>query len=225
MNFSNKNHELHKTNKIIVSKIFKTITILAVVLLVSAFTANKVISDEKKGYDIGDIATDFKLMNVDSRMVSMSDYKNAKGFIITFTCNTCPYAVLYEDRINELNKKYAAKGFPVIAIMPNNTDIMPGDSFEAMQKRAASKGFTFPYLLDKGQKIFPQYGATKTPHIYILLKTNKGNVVKYIGAIDDNYKDAALVNTKYVENAVDALLKGEAIKETKTRAIGCTIKI
>ena len=206
------------------SKIFKTITILAVVFLVSAFTANKVISDEK-GYDIGDIATDFKLMNVDGEMVSMSDYKGAKGFIITFTCNTCPYAVLYEDRINELNKKYAAKGYPVIAIMPNNTDIMPGDSFEAMQKRAASKGFTFPYLLDEGQKIFPQYGATKTPHIYILQKTNKSNVVKYIGAIDDNYKDAALVNAKYVKNAVDALLKGEAIKETKTRAIGCTIKI
>ncbi|MCF6295823.1 MAG: thioredoxin family protein [Flavobacteriaceae bacterium] len=206
------------------SKIFKTITILAVVLLVSAFTANKVISDQK-GYDIGDIATDFKLMNVDGKMVSMSDYKDAKGFIITFTCNTCPYAVLYEDRINELNKKYAAKGFPVIAIMPNNTDIMPGDSFEAMQKRAASKGFTFPYLLDEGQKIFPQYGATKTPHMYVLQKTDKGNVVKYIGAVDDNYKDASAVKEKYVENAVDALLKGEAIKETKTRAIGCTIKI
>jgi peroxiredoxin len=224
MNFSKKNRELHKTNNIIVSKIFKTITILAVVLLVSAFSVNKVISEEK-GYDIGDVATDFKLMNVDGKMVSMSDYKDAKGFIITFTCNTCPYAVLYEDRINELNKKYAANGFPVIAIMPNNTDIMPGDSFEAMQKRAASKGFTFPYLLDESQKIFPQYGATKTPHIYILQKTKKGNVVKYIGAIDDNYKDATLVNTKYVENAVDALIKGEAIKETKTRAIGCTIKI
>jgi peroxiredoxin len=224
MNFSKKNHEFHKTNNIIVSKIFKTITILTVVLLVSAFSVNKVISDEK-GYDIGDVATDFKLMNVDGKMVSMSDYKDAKGFIITFTCNTCPYAVLYEDRINELNKKYAVKGFPVIAIMPNNTDIMPGDSFEAMQKRAASKGFTFPYLLDKGQKIYPQYGATKTPHVYVLQKTSEGNVVKYIGAIDDNYKDATLVNTKYVENAVDALIKGETIKETKTRAIGCTIKI
>ena len=205
-------------------KIFKTITILSVVFLVSAFTVNKEIS-EKKGYDIGDIATDFKLMNVDSEMVSMSDYKDAKGFIITFTCNTCPYAVLYEDRLEALNKKYAPKGYPVIAIMPNNTDIMPGDNMEAMKTRAKEKGFTFPYLLDVGQYIYPQYGATKTPHIYILQKTNKGNVVKYIGAIDDNYKDAALVNTKYVENAVDALLKGEEVTETKTRAIGCTIKV
>ena len=205
-------------------KIFKTITILSVVFLVSAFTVNKEIS-EKKGYDIGDIATDFKLMNVDSEMVSMSDYKDAKGFIITFTCNTCPYAVLYEDRLEALNKKYAPKGYPVIAIMPNNTDIMPGDNMEAMKTRAKEKGFTFPYLLDEGQYIFPQYGATKTPHIYILQKSNKGNVVKYIGAIDDNYKDATLVNTKYVENAVDALLKGEEVTETKTRAIGCTIKV
>jgi len=224
MNFSKKNHEHNKTNKIIVSKIFKSITILAVVLLVSAFTVNTEVTDEK-GYDIGDIATDFKLMNVDGKMVSLSDYKDAKGFIITFTCNTCPYAVLYEDRIEALNKKYASKGYPVIAIMPNNTDIKPGDSMEAMKARAKAKGFTFPYLIDKEQKIFPQYGATKTPHMYVLQKTDKGNVVKYIGAVDNNYKDASAVTEKYVENAVNALLNGEDVKETKTRAIGCSIKI
>lgn len=224
MNFSKKNYELNKSNKFIVSKIFKTISILAIVLLVSAFSVNKATSEEK-GYDIGDIATDFKLKNIDGKMVSLSDFNDAKGFIITFTCNTCPYAVLYEDRIEALNKKYASKGYPVIAIMPNNTDIMLGDNMEAMKTRAKEKGFTFPYLLDEEQNIFPQYGATKTPHIFILQNTNKGNVVKYIGAIDDNYKDAALVNTKYVENAVDALLKDEEVTETKTRAIGCTIKV
>ena len=158
-------------------------------------------------------------------MVSLSDYKDAKGFIITFTCNTCPYAVLYEDRIEALNNKYALKGYPLIAIMPNNTDIKPGDNMEAMKTRAKTKGFTFPYLMDEGQKISPQYGAKKTPHMYVLQKTNKGNVVKYIGAIDNNYKDASAVTERYVENAVNALLNGEAIKETKTRAIGCTIKI
>jgi len=224
MNFSKKTHELQRTNKIIVSKILKSITIVAVVLLVSAFAVNKSVSSEK-GYDIGDIATDFKLMNIDGKMVSLSDYKDAKGFIITFTCNTCPYAVLYEDRIEALNKKYASKGYPVIAIMPNNTDIMPGDNMEAMKTRAKEKGFTFPYLMDEGQKIYPQYGATKTPHIYVLQKTNKGNVVKYIGAVDNNYKDASAVTERYVENAVDALLKGEEVTETKTRAIGCSIKI
>ena len=224
MNFSKKNHELPKTNKIIVSKYFKSITILAIVLLVSAFSVNNEISNEK-GYDIGDIATDFNLKNIDGKMVSLSHYKDAKGFIITFTCNTCPYAVLYEDRIEALNKKYAPKGYPVIAIMPNNTDVKPGDKMEAMKARAKAKGFTFPYLMDKGQKIYPQYGATKTPHVYILEKTKKGNTVKYIGAIDDNYKDAEAVTVKYAEDAVDALLKNKDIKVKSTRAIGCSIKV
>jgi peroxiredoxin len=95
---------------------------------------------------------------------------------------------------------------------------------EAMQARAKAKGFIFPYLLDENQEIYPQYGATKTPHVYVLKKSKYGNVVRYIGAIDDNYKDAAKVNEKYVENAVNALIAGEEIKETKTRAIGCSIK-
>ena len=150
------------------------------------------------GYDIGDTATDFKLKNIDDNYVSLSDFDKAKGFIVIFTCNTCPYAVAYENRIEALNKKYAPKGYPVVAIMPNNTDIKPGDSLDAMKKRAIDRGFTFPYLIDENQDIFPQYGATKTPHVYILAKQDKVNVVKYIGAIDDNYKDASLVNTKYV---------------------------
>ena len=95
----------------------------------------------------------------------------------------------------------------------------------AMQKRAKEKGFTFPYLVDEGQKVYPKYGATKTPHMYVLQKTKKGNVVKYIGAIDDNHQDASAVKTKYVENAVDALLNGEEIKQTETKAIGCSIKV
>lgn len=203
-------------------KTLKTLFMLtAVVLLSTAFTTNPI----HGGYEIGDIATDFSLKNIDGKMVSLSDYKDAKGFIVIFTCNTCPYAVMYEDRIIELDKKYKNQGFPVIAIMPNNTKVKPGDSFESMQKRAKSKGFGFPYLIDEGQKIYPQYGATKTPHVYLLEKTKKGNVVQYIGAIDDNYKDAAAVNTKYVEEAVDALIEGKEIKEKKTRAIGCSIKV
>ncbi|NQX85259.1 MAG: thioredoxin family protein [Flavobacteriaceae bacterium] len=205
-------------------KFMKSIILVAVVLIMSAFTV-KTAPIKKKGYDIGDVVTDFKLKNVDGRMVSLSDYEDAKGFIIIFTCNTCPYAVAYEDRIIELDKKYASKGYPVIAIMPNNTEVKPGDSMEAMNARASAKGYSFPYLMDEGQKIYPKFGATKTPEVYILQKSDKGNIVKYIGAIDDNYKDAKLVNQKYVEEAVDALLKGNAVKEKKTRAIGCSIKV
>lgn len=177
------------------------------------------------GYHVGDIATDFKLENIDGKMVSMADFKDAKGFIVVFTCNTCPYAVAYEDRVEALNKKYADQGYPVIAIMPNNTDVKPGDNMEAMQARAKAKGFTFPYLMDKGQKIYPQYGATKTPHVYVLQRTKKGPQVKYIGAIDDNYQDASAVNKRYVEDAVDALLQGEDVPVETTRAIGCSIKV
>jgi peroxiredoxin len=204
-------------------KFIKSMTLVAVVLFMSAFTAHTTSSD--KGYDIGDIVSDFELQNIDGKMVSLADYKDAKGFIVVFTCNTCPYSVAYEDRIINLDKKYADKGFPVIAIMPNNPKVKPGDSPEAMKARASAKDYTFPYLFDEGQKVYPQYGASKTPHVYVLENTERGAVVKYIGAIDDNYKDAKQAKQRYVEDAVDALLEGKPIKETKTRAIGCSIKV
>lgn len=204
-------------------KTIKALSLLILVVVMSAFTINKVAVAD--GYKIGDVAEDFKLMNVDGKMVSLSDYKDAKGYIVTFTCNTCPYAVGYEDRLIALNNKYAPLGYPVIAIMPNNPDVQPGDSMDKMKERAKSKGFTFPYLLDKGQTVYPKYGATKTPHVFILQKMSKGNVVKYIGAIDDNYQDASAVKTKYAENAINALMKGKEVPEKETKAIGCTIKV
>ena len=175
------------------------------------------------GYKVGDLATDFKLKNVDGKMVSLADYADAKGFIVVFTCNHCPFSQAYEDRIIALDKKYSAKGFPVIAINPTDPEQYDSDSFENMQKQAKEKGYTFPYLLDVGQKIFPQYGATNTPHVYVLNKSNGGNKVAYIGAIDDNAKSPAAVQKKYVEAAVDSLLAGKSPAVTHTKAIGCTI--
>lgn len=192
--------------------------LLFTMLLATAISA-------QNGYDIGALAADFNLENIDGSFVSLSDFSESKGFIVVFTCNTCPYAVAYEDRIEALNKKYAKKGYPVIAIMPNNTEIKPGDSLDAMKKRANKKGFTFPYLIDREQAVFPQYGATKTPHVYVLQKNNEMLIVRYIGAIDDNYKDANKVVLKYVEDAVDALLMNRKVPVSKTRAIGCSIKI
>ncbi|WP_405575686.1 thioredoxin family protein [Winogradskyella sp. Asnod2-B02-A] len=202
----------------------KNVKLLVVMVLLFSLSAFTNYTNDK-GYKIGDIATDFNLENIDGKMVSLANYKKAKGFIVVFTCNTCPYAVAYEDRIEALNQKYVDKGYPVIAIMPNNTDVKPGDNMEAMRERAKTKDFSFPYLMDKDQQIYPQYGATKTPHIYLLQKTDKGNEVKYIGAIDDNYQDAESVKVKYVEDAVDALLEGKTIKVTETKAIGCSIKV
>ncbi|WP_242204817.1 thioredoxin family protein [Aestuariivivens insulae] len=203
-------------------QIKNAIAALTLLVVLSAFTDFN--AHLENGYKIGDVVSDFKLMNVDGKMVSLSKYKEAKGFIVVFTCNTCPYARMYEERIIALNNKYDAKGYPVIAIMPNNPTIKKGDSFEAMKERAKSKGFTFPYLIDKDQEVYPQFGATKTPHVYVLQKTKKGNVVEYIGAIDDNYNDASAVSNKYVEDAVNALLEGKEVQQKETKAIGCSIK-
>lgn len=200
-------------------KIFKTVLLLAVVATISAFTINT-----SKGYKVGDTATDFKLKNVDGKMVSLSDFKEAKGFIVVFTCNMCPYSVANEDRLVALDKKYKSKGYPVIAINPNDPEVSRGDNFEGMQVRAKEKGFTFPYLFDEGQKVYPKYGATKTPHTYILSKKNDKLIVEYIGAIDDSSRNENNVSEKFVENAVDALLKGQKPAKNNTRAIGCSIK-
>ncbi|MDR3024179.1 thioredoxin family protein [Chryseobacterium sp.] len=178
-----------------------------------------------KGYEVGDEAADFKLKNIDGKMVSLSDFKSAKGFIVVFTCNHCPYAKKYEDRIVELDKKYKAQGYPVIAINPNDPNVQPEDGYQQMIERAKQKGFTFPYLVDEGQKIYPQYGATKTPHVFVLKKENGKNIVKYIGAIDNNYDNPNDVSEYYAQDAVNALIKGEPVKMTKTVAIGCTIKV
>lgn len=174
------------------------------------------------GYQPGDKATDFKLKSVDGKNYSMSDYKDAKGFIVVFTCNTCPFAVKYEDRINALAKKYKPKGYVLLAINSNDPEVQPDDTFSKMQTKAKDKGFSFPYLVDEGGKIYPQYGATKTPHIFLL---DKNQVVKYIGAIDDNADDASAVKEKYLENAIAALEKGNDPSPAVTKAIGCTIKV
>lgn len=200
-------------------KTMKSILVLAVVLIATAFTLGP-----DKGYKVGDEAADFKLENIDGKMVSMSDYTDAKGFIIVFTCNTCPYSVANEDRIVALDKKYKSKGYPVIAINPNDPKAIEGDDLSDMKVRAEEKGFTFPYLMDKGQKVYPQYGATKTPHVYILRKDGKKHMVEYIGAIDDSSRNPNNVKEKFVEDAVDALLAGKKPTKTYTRAIGCSIK-
>lgn len=178
-----------------------------------------------KGYEIGDKATDFKLLNVDGAYVSMSDFKDAKGFVIIFTCNHCPYAKAYEDRIINLDKKYKELGYPVIAINPNDPVLQPEDSYELMKVRAKEKEFTFPYLFDMGQKIFPQYGATRTPHVFLLNKEVDELIVKYIGAIDDYYAEEKEVDVHYLSDAIEALLKGEPIPNPVTKAIGCSIKV
>lgn len=179
------------------------------------------------GYKVGDTARSFSLKNVDGKMVSPEDaaYKSAKGFIVIFTCNHCPFSIAYEDRIIALNNKYASQGYPVIAINPNDPGVEPEDSYDKMQVRAKEKGFTFPYLLDQTQEIAHAYGAEHTPHVFVLQKADKNQLkVRYIGAIDDNKDEPSAVTKRYVEGAVDALLAGRKVANSSTKAIGCSIK-
>ena len=176
------------------------------------------------GYAIGDEATDFKLKDVNGKMVSLSDYKDAKGFIVIFTCNTCPFAVASEERIVALDKEFKPKGYPVVAINPNNPIVQPDDTYELMQEKAKEAGFTFPYLYDESQSIYAKYGAKKTPHVYLLQKEGGKNIVKYIGAIDDNVRNAAEVKDRFLANAVNELLAGKEVSIKETKAIGCSVK-
>jgi peroxiredoxin len=173
------------------------------------------------GYQVGDKASDFKLKNINDKKVSLKDYKKAKGFVVIFTCNHCPFSVANEDRIIALHKKYEPKGYPVVAINPNDATAYPDDSFENMKVRAKEKGFTFAYLYDETQEVAKKYGATKTPHVFVL---DKELVVKYIGAIDDSPKDESKVNEKFLEMALDAMIAGKNPEKTSTKAVGCSIK-
>jgi peroxiredoxin len=193
-------------------------------LLFLALSMSVTATSADGGYEVGDRATDFTLKNVDGSMVSLADFGDAKGFIVIFTCNHCPYSVAYEDRIIDLDNTYRPLGYPVIAINPNDPDVQPEDSFDKMIERAEEKEFPFPYLFDEGQKIYPQYGATRTPHVYLLEKEQGDLIVRYIGAIDNNYGDAEEADEKYVATAVDALLAGNRPEVSSTKAIGCSIK-
>jgi len=198
----------------------KTLTLILLTMFFGAvFT-----TADKTGYQVGDYAMDFKLKNVDGEMVSLSDYSEAKGFILAFTCNTCPYAVLYEQRIIDLHESFASKGFPVIAINPNDPIKQPGDSFEEMKTRATDKNYPFPYLVDDTQEITRSYGATNTPHMYVLKNVNDKYQVMYIGAIDNNPKEPENVTKTYIVDAINAVLNKKDVPVKATKAIGCTIK-
>lgn len=196
----------------------KRISSLIFVILFAVFNAFSA------GYNVGDKAKDFKLKNVDGKMISLSNFPDARGFVIVFTCNGCPYAQAYQDRLVDIDKKYKPKGYPVVAINPNDPELAPADSYDKMVSVAKNKGFTFPYLIDETQEVYRSYGATRTPHVYVLQKSGNDLVVQYIGTIDDNYQDAKKVKTPYLSNALDALIAGKSPDPVTTKAIGCGIK-
>lgn len=179
-----------------------------------------------KGFAFGqveDFSKNFPLKNVNGQMVSPSDYPDAKGFILVFTCNHCPFAKLYPPRLNQLHRQFKPLGIPLLAISSTDTVEYEDDGFLHMVQKAARENFEFPYLMDGSQAVARQFGAQKTPHTYVIWKVNGKWQVKYDGAIDDNGANPGLVKKPYVKEAVENLLSGKPVKESKTASIGCQI--
>ena len=172
----------------------------------------------------GTTAPDFNLKNVTGENISFANFTGVKGFIVVFTCNTCPVAKAYEQRVIGLNKKYASMGYPVIAINTNDPGVSPGDSFDAMVGRAKEASYTFPYLFDDGQKMTNAYGARNTPTVFLVKRVKDGNVIVYAGAIDNDPEEDKSDRINYLEQAVSATEAGKEPAVTSTKAIGCSVK-
>jgi peroxiredoxin len=174
--------------------------------------------DDRPGVKIGDEAPQWKdLEGIDSKAHSLADLEEAKAVLVVFTCNHCPVAQAYEDRLNELHKDYTDKDVQIVAINVNN---MEADRLPAMKVRGEEKGFQFAYLYDPSQKIGREFGATVTPHAFVLDQDRK---IAYMGAIDDEMNPEK-VTTRYVRDALDAVLAGESPETADTKAFGCGIK-
>lgn len=187
--------------------------------------------EEHKTLEIGASAPDFNLQGVDGKMYSLASFKNANILVIIFTCDHCPTAQAYEDRIIKLTSDYKNKGVAVVAIMPNDpksvqlaelgyTDL--SDSYEEMKQRAAEKHFNFPYLNDgETEAVSKLYGPIATPHAFVFDKDRK---LRYNGRIDNVEKPSKTPTSFDLRNAIDALLAGREVPVTTTKVFGCSIK-
>lgn len=163
---------------------------------------------------------DEKMKDVSGKEVSLNTSKTAKGILVIFSCNTCPYVKLSESRIKELSDNCIKQGIGCIIVNSNEAQRAEEDSFDEMVKYASSQKYTCSYVVDANSKLADAFGATRTPQCFLF--NNKGLVYK--GAIDDNVKDPSLVKVHYLQDAIDALAKNETPKLQETKSIGCTIK-
>ena len=209
---------LQQINTIMQKITFSFLTITCLVLI----SATK----PSPGYKVGDTVENFSLKNIDGSMLDLSTYlkkMEAKGAVVVFTCNTCPYAVATEDRLVSFDKKYSAMGYPLIAVNPN-VPYTEKESFESMQLRAKEKSFSFPYLADETQDVARAFGAKKTPHVFLLQIEEEVLKLRYVGAFDDNPMKSEKVKQAHTEIALEELIAEKPISKPKVKAIGCTVK-
>ena len=166
-------------------------------------------------------AADVKMRSVDGRELSFTEVAGAKGTLVIFSCNHCPWVKAWEGRIAELGNAYQAKGFGVIVVNPNDPATYPEDSFQVMQERAKERGFQFPYVVDATSGVARAFGATRTPEAFLF---DAAGVLVYHGAIDDNAEDAAKVAKHFLRDALEAVGAKAKPAVAETKAIGCSIK-
>jgi peroxiredoxin len=162
-----------------------------------------------------------KMKNVDGKQLSIADVAGKAGTLVIFTCNHCPFAKDWEQRIVELGNGYAARGIGALLINANNPDMHPEDGYAEMQARAKSRGMKIPYVVDETSAVAKAFGASVTPEAFVFDKSGK---LVYHGAIDDNRKQPDKVQARYLKDALDAVLAGKAPAVTETKSLGCGIK-
>lgn len=181
-------------------------------------TDTAVSAQKADAFTVGDPAPEWKdLIGVDDQKHSLSELKDAKAVVVVFTCNHCPVAQAYEDRMIELAAKYKDKGVELVAINVNNIE---DDKLPAMKTRAKDKDYKFAYLYDPTQDIAREFGATVTPHAFLFDGERK---LAYVGSIDDNM-EAEKVEKHYLRDAIDAVLAGTIPELDSTKPAGCGIQ-
>ena len=201
---------------------FRILVLISILFL--SFTEDKFKSPAVAAYKIGDEIKDFSLRSINGKLYSFSSFPSAKGFIIVFTSNYCPFSKSYEDRLIAIDKKYTLKSYPVIAINPNDAEAYEEDKLENIQARAKEKGFVFPILRDEKQSVAKIFGALRLPHVFVVKKEGFKYILRYSGAIDDNPQDPSGITKNYLDDAVQSLLENKPIITEQTKPIGCAIR-
>ena len=175
---------------------------------------------------LDDQAIPFSLQGTDNQQYALSDYvlsdyADKVAVAVIFSCNHCPYVLAWEHRMMQIQADYADQGVQLVLINANDAAKYPTDSFPNMQAHAAEKGFNFPYLHDETQEVAAAYGATRTPEAFLF---DSEGLLRYHGAIDDNYEEPSAVQQSYLRDALDAVLAGSTVEVAYTTPVGCTIK-
>jgi peroxiredoxin len=196
-------------------------SLFATVLVATLCTGPAVAGPNDPELEIGAKGPAFELKGTDGAKHSLAGFvKEAKATVVVFTCNTCPFSQAYEPVLLEMAAAYTGKPVAIVLINSNAVEVQPGDSFDAMVQRAKDKKYPFPYLYDESQAVATAYGAQRTPHAFVL---DSSGVCRYRGRIDDSAKRDE-VKAHDLANAIDALLAGEEVSVSATKAFGCTIK-